>query len=475
MLQEHIRFLLSDAMQHTPTPSQEELLTVMSDFIANQNYSEILLIKGYAGTGKTTMVYTMVQALAKLEINCILLAPTGRAAKVLSNYSKRPAYTIHKRIYRQKSSKDAFASFAIAPNMSNNTIFIVDEASMIANESFEQSIFGSGKLLEDLMVYVQSGIKCKLVLIGDTAQLPPVGLRISPALEREQLENFRVKVREVFLSDIVRQSEVSGILKNATLLREIIDEFSIPDYPTLEYLELNDVKRIAGSRLIEEIQNSYDTIGYENTMVVTRTNKQANRYNQGIRNKILYRENEIDSGDFLMVVKNNYHWIKENDRVDFIANGDILRLVRKGKYEERYGFRFLDCTLEFIDYEIEVEAKIMLDVLSLESASLDGERQKEFFYKVCEDYEHLTNKKKKYEAVREDPFFNALQVKFAYAITCHKAQGGQWKSIFLDQDFFKPEMLDKEYLRWLYTGITRASEKLYLVNFKNEFFGGKEL
>ncbi len=484
MLKDHIASLLKENHDYKPTPGQDKLFDKLSEFINNTNDNQILLIKGYAGTGKTTVVSSLVKTLKKIELKSILLAPTGRAAKVLGSYSKENAYTIHKKIYRQKSSKDGLGEFVLDKNLHTNTFFIVDEASMISNQTYELSIFGSGRLLDDLIEYVYNGKKCKLILLGDTAQLPPVKFDISPALNKQVLQGFGKNVIEVYLTDVIRQSQNSGILFNATNLRNLIrlpvgktgqmtDDFS-KEKILIRLSGFKDISRLTGEDLIEEISNAYAQYGIEKTMIVCRSNKMANKYNQGIRNQILWREEEISVGDYLMVVKNNYYWIK-NDDINFIANGDIVEITRIHKYQERYGFRFADVSLRFVDYQdIEIDAKIMLNTLYIETASLTGEDNKKLFYSVLEDNNDVSIKKKRYEMVKDNPFFNALQVKFAYAVTCHKAQGGQWKVVFVDQGFLTDDMLNLEYLRWLYTALTRSTEKLYLVNFGKQFFKENE-
>lgn len=481
MLKDHIKSIILENLKFTPTADQELLITGLSEFILDDDSNNILLIKGYAGTGKTTIISALVNSFNKLNIKSVLLAPTGRAAKVLTAYSKKSAYTIHKKIYRQKSSKDGFGIFALDVNLHSNTFFIVDEASMISNSSRESSVFGSGNLLDDLIKYVYNDKSCKLILIGDEAQLPPVGIDISPALDSKELESFGYNVLEYNLRDVVRQQEDSGILYNATNIRNIIsgDKYV---FPKLELEGITDVQKISGNELIEAISDSYDKYGYEETMIITRSNKRANQYNQGIRSQILWHEEEIAVGDFIMVVKNNYYWIDDNDKtslqtgkIDFIANGDIAEIIRIRKYEERYGFRFVNVTLRFIDYDdVEVDCKIILDTLNINSASLSNDDNKKFYYNVLEDYKDLKTKKQQYESVKNDEYFNALQVKFSYAITCHKAQGGQWKSVFIDHGYVNDDMMDKEYLRWLYTAFTRPIENLYLVNFDKRFFNSED-
>ena len=474
MLKNHIISILSEKLGFETTNSQKTLIDKLSEFIISNNNKEAFIIKGYAGTGKTTMVKTIVRTLNLFKLKSFLLAPTGRAAKVLSNYTGKSAYTIHKKIYRQKTSNDGFGDFSTDKNLHTDTIFIVDEASMISNQSYELSIFGTGRVLDDLVSYVYSGKNCKLILIGDTAQLPPVGLALSPALDEKEIEVYGLKTETVFLSDIVRQTKDSGILHNATIIRNQITN-KIFTYPKIETKRFNDIERISGSELIEKLSEAYDRDGIEETMIVSRSNKRANKYNEGIRNQILWRESELAIGDLLMVVKNNYFWLTDNKEIDFIANGDIVEITRINKYQDLYGFRFADVTVRFLDYkDIEIDTKIILDTLTIETASLSSEENKKLFFKILEDFNDVKSKKKRYENVRENPFFNALQVKFAYAITCHKSQGGQWKNIFVDQGYITDELMNYEYLRWLYTAFTRPINKLYLVNFKKEFFNETE-
>jgi len=469
MLTDHIKNIILEKLEFQPTIDQNNLIDGLSEFIMDNDSNSVLLIKGYAGTGKTTIISALVKAFKSLKIKSVLLAPTGRAAKVLSAFSKKAAYTIHKKIYKQKSSKDGFGVFVLDTNLHSNTFFIVDEASMISN-SGDNSIFGSGRLLDDLIKYVYNDKSCKLILIGDVAQLPPVRIEISPALETKQFDFYNLKVLEYNLRKVVRQKENSGILFNATNIRNLISEENYV-FPKLELNEIADIEKVPGNELIEKISDSYDKSGYEDTIIITRSNKRANQYNKGIRNQILWREEEISVGDFLMVVKNNYFWIDESEEIDFIANGDIAEILKIKKYEERYGFRFADVTLRLIDYSgLEIDCKIILDTLDINSAALSSDDNKQLFYNVLEDYQNENTKKKQYKGVKNDEFFNALQVKFSYAITCHKAQGGQWKNVFIDHGYVNEDMMNKEYLRWLYTAFTRPTEKLYLVNFDKRFF-----
>lgn len=469
MLKKHFADAVVLNIGYPPTIQQEVISSKLSDFLIDQNPDEVFLLKGFAGTGKTTLLGAFVKALVTFKIESVLLAPTGRASKVLSSYTGSSAYTIHKKIYRQRSLKDGFGVFDLAKNMHRNTIFIVDEASMISTKSGDSSVFGTGNLLEDLLEYVYSGFNCRLVLTGDTAQLPPVGYDESPALEQTVLRNQGFSVKEHFLSEVIRQELDSGILNNAVHVREKIEHgFNL--MPEIKTTGFKDIMRISGNELIEELESSFDRYGIEETIVICRSNKTANQYNKGIRSRILGREEEISKGDLLMVVKNNYHWTN-TEELPFIANGDIAEISWIHGFENLYDFRFADVTLRFPDYkDQEIRLKILLDALDINSAALDQESNKKLFFNIMEDYSDLRTKKKKIEKVRENPYFNALQVKFAYAITCHKAQGGQWKNVFIDQGFLREDMINVEYLRWLYTAFTRASEKMYLVNFANTFF-----
>lgn len=473
MLKNHIASKLLDNLDFQPTSSQENLIDGLSDFIVSGNERDIFLLKGYAGTGKTTVVNSLVKTLREAGSKSVLLAPTGRAAKVIFSYTGHAAWTIHKKIYRQRSGSDGLGTFVLDRNMHKDTFFIIDEASMIGQSSSD-SVFGTGNLLSDMLEYVQGGSNCRLILIGDTAQLPPVRLDVSPALDSRVLASFGYQVKEITLTDIVRHQEGSGILRNATIVRNNITtgDFGIPVLSTNGF---SDVERVGGAELLELISSGYDRYGEEETIVITRSNKRANRFNAGIRGQILWREEQITRGDLLMVVKNNYFWKDADEKIDFIANGDIARIERVIGFEELYDRKFADVELSFIDYGgLTVEARIMLDVLDVEGPSLPLDDQRELYRQVLEDYPELTTKKQRAEMIAKDPCFNALQVKFAYAVTCHKAQGGQWKSVFIDQGFFNEDMMSMDYLRWLYTAFTRATEKLYLVNFADEFFPGEE-
>jgi exodeoxyribonuclease-5 len=450
------------------------LVSALISFTLNNEEDTMLIVAGYAGTGKTTTLSAYVELLAEFKMKAVLLAPTGRAAKVFSAYSGKPAYTIHKKIYRQRSSKDGFGKFVLDKNLHTRTVFIVDEASMIANHKAEGSVFGSGYLLDDLVEYVYNGKACKLILVGDPAQLPPVGLDVSPALDITGMSRFSDTIFRENLTEVVRQKSESGILFNATGLRKKLDhdDFGMPLFHTGDF---RDIRRISGEELIDAISDSYDKYGVEETIVINRSNKRANGFNKGIRSSILWREDELVPGDLLMVVKNNYFWLKEELDFDFIANGDIIEVLKILKYQDLYGYRFADCLVKLIDYGIELEVKLMLDVLHEEAPALTGEKNREMFYTILEDYADLKPRKKQYEGVRGNAYFNAIQVKYAYAVTCHKSQGGQWKSVFIDQGYISKERIDREYLRWLYTAVTRATEEVCLVNFPDFMFDGRSL
>ena len=461
-------------LPYEPTPCQDALMRDIGTFLTADD-GDILVVNGYAGTGKTTVLAAVVSTFTALKTPCILMAPTGRSAKVLSGYTGRPASTVHKQIYRQKShGSDGFGQFSLAPNKAKNTLFIVDEVSLIGIEAGERqstAAFGSGNLLEDLILYMRSGVDCRMILVGDAAQLPPVGLDRSPALSEEYMDGVG-GVRFSELRTVVRQQADSGILVNATHLRELIEEdCEIPlDELGLTVKGFDDVQRLTGGELIETLTDAYARYGEDETIVLCRSNKRANRYNAGIRAQVQFREERLVRDDKLMIVKNCYHFAEELEGTDYIANGDICKLVRISHYEDRYGLHFADARLSFPDYQDqEIVAKVLLDTLEAESASLTYEQANALYQGVDADYSHISTKKKRYDAVREDPFFNALQLKYANAITCHKSQGGQWKCVFIDNPFWQ-DFLTPDDLKWLYTALTRAVEKVYLVNFKNELF-----
>lgn len=455
---------------YEPTDDQYNALGLLASFICEDENDVLFLLKGYAGTGKTSVISSVVRTLDLLRMKSVLLAPTGRAAKVLGSFAEKQSYTVHKRIYRQKSVRDGMGSFVLDRNLSRNTYFIVDEASMISNDQSELSIFGSGKLLDDLVEYVYSGIGCKLIMVGDTAQLPPVGSGSSPALELSVLQEYGFKVLSGELKQVIRQSEKSGVLMNATYIRLQIDENNI-SHPSIECSSYRDVLRLNGEDLIEEISSSYDKCGTSGTIIVVNSNKLANKYNQGIRNRIFFREEEISPGDLVMVVKNNYFLLDDEETgPGFIANGDVAEIRKIRNHEERYGFRFAMMELYFPDYGLELEAKVMLDVLHLDTPALPPDKNRELSQNILDDYINIKSRKKQYEAVRNDPYFNALQIKFSYAVTCHKAQGGQWERVFIDQGMFNRTEITVDYLRWIYTALTRSTDRVYLVNFNDNWF-----
>ena len=467
------------AFRYEATECQDRLLRDIASFLTWDD-GDIMVVNGYAGTGKTTVVASVISALADFQVPTVLLAPTGRAAKVLSQYAGKPAYTIHKHIYRQRSvGDDGFGQFNLFPNKAKDTLFVVDEVSLIGLDGGERqssAAFGSGNLLDDLISFVRNGAGCRLLMIGDAAQLPPVGHEYSPALSEDYMSRFGgVCFSE--LTTVVRQGAGSGILYNATMLRTVIAEDYASGgclFPT-DTLELSsdgfaDVERIGGGELLEALSEAFDRYGEDETIVLCRSNKRANRYNAGIRGAVQYKEERLVRGDRLMVVKNCYHFTEGTEKLDYIANGDIAELVGIGHYEERFGLHFADARLCFPDYDdLEIEAKVCLDTLDSESASLTWEQQNALYQGVMEDYQSLSTKKKRYDAVKADPFYNALQLKYANAITCHKSQGGQWKCVFIDNPLWQEEFGVDDY-KWLYTAITRAVEKVYLVNFKDEYF-----
>ena len=516
---------IRDNFGFAPTIEQSEAMNRIGEFLMSRRGMELFLLRGYAGTGKTTLVGALVKTLVQLNQPVVLMAPTGRAAKVFSNYAGQPAYTIHKRIYRQKSITDT-DTFSLNVNLSKHTLFIVDEASMISNEGLSSSTFGTGRLLDDLIQYVYSGEGCRLMFLGDTAQLPPVGEEESPALMPTLLESYGLHVYEMTLTQVMRQFSESGILYNATAIRYrlmemIVEGGKVNRESTLIGAEAkdessslssfhfplstSDVTHVSGADLIDSLESSYSRWGADDCMIICRSNKRANIYNQGIRNRILDREDELCSGDRIMVVKNNYYWVEKLQRqqtidhglqtslnpqtefagrrekqpsslnppppqlpLSFIANGDIAVVRRVRRTREMYGSRFADVLLRFPDYDdYEMETTVLLDTLQSESPSLTREESERLFQNVMEDYAHLTTKKERYQQLRLDPHFNALQIKYAYAVTCHKAQGGQWGCIYLDQGYLTPDISPIDYHRWLYTAFTRATEQVYLVNWPN--------
>ena len=460
---------------YEPTPCQDALMHKIASFLTGDD-GDILVVNGYAGTGKTTAISVVIDALEELKLHTVLLAPTGRAAKVLSGMARRPAFTIHKHIYRQKSvGADGFGQFSLSPNKARNTLFVVDEVSLIGiDETAHQgtSAFGTGNLLEDLIAFVRAGSDCRLIMIGDAAQLPPVGLDASPALSPDYMDGFG-GVDYAELTTVVRQAGESGILRNATRIREMIRAAESGEDPGALKLDVRgcgDIVRIGGGELIDSLSSAYGDYGEEGTIILCRSNKRAIRYNLGVRAQVQYKEERLVRGDKLMIVKNCYQFVQDVEGMDYIANGDMATLVRIRNYEDRYGLHFADAVLSFPDYgEREIKAKVCLDTLESESASLTYEQQNQLYQGVSADYSALSTKKARYDAVREDPYYNALQLKYAEAITCHKSQGGQWGCVFIDCPFWQDEQTLDD-LKWLYTAMTRAVEKIYLVNFNDRFF-----
>ena len=516
MIQDELKYRIRQALGLVPTAEQEQAIELFAQFLTDRDEQVVMILRGSAGTGKTTLAGAIVKALAALKQKLILLAPTGRAAKVFSLYANYPAYTIHRRIYRQKTAGD-LSAFNLNKNLNRDTLFIIDEASMISNLVYGESAFGSGCLLDDLMEFVYNGQNCRMLLIGDKAQLPPVGEEESPALMADVLRGYGMTVYECDLNQVLRQSEESGILWNATRIRGYFSRKeeggrrkentpaagSVPDsnllppssflLPRIKTIGFSDISVVPGDELIESLASSYSRVGMDETMVITRSNKRANIYNQGIRNTVLDRDDELCRGDLLMIVKNNYFWEMRNEELEmrnddktksgvggmqgnqhssslishssFIANGDRAVVRRVRNIHELYGFRFAEVTMTFPDYDdYELTATVLLDTLTSEAPALTREQQEQLFNAVMEDYADIPHKSDRIAKLKTDRYFNALQVKFAYAVTCHKAQGGQWAHIYLDQGYMTDDMLTPDYIHWLYTAFTRATEKLFLVN-----------
>ncbi|MFI3282817.1 MAG: AAA family ATPase [Rikenellaceae bacterium] len=451
------------------TVNQKIIVEKLSIFLSNPNFERIFVLNGYAGTGKTTIISALVRSLDDMGIKSVMLAPTGRAANVLARYSGRAAHTIHKKIYREKTNADYQSKFTLDFNRDTDAIYIVDEASMLSNSTGDGAIFGSGALLDDLVSYVRSGRRCRLIIVGDNAQLPPVGSDYSPALDRAVMSEYG-DVEYATMDEVVRQQATSGILFNATLMRCMLERgiYEIPRFN----LNFPDVEIVEGGEFTEKLQDCYDTYGHDETIVITRSNKRANRYNEGIRRFSLCAEEQIESGDMLMIVKNNYYYTEriKDSAMSFIANGDVAQLVKIKRFEELYGFHFARAILSFGDYNQDIECNILLDTLSSESPALSYDDSKRLFSEVERDYLDIKSRIKRLTEIRDNPHFNALQVKFSYAVTCHKAQGGQWSAVFIDKCIFGDEQMSRDMLRWLYTAITRATEKLYFVNFDERFF-----
>lgn len=471
MISSQFYSILKKTFPFVPTSKQDIFFQKIALFATNYKNDEIFVLKGFAGTGKTTVISTIVNSLIEIKIKYVLLAPTGRAAKVISNYSNKPAFTIHKKIYFPKKSSGGGLSFVLQPNKHKNTIFFVDEASMISDVSSESKMYENGSLLDDLITYIYKGENCKLILIGDTAQLPPVQLDISPALNTDTLElNYGKEIQTIELDEVMRQEQNSGILFNATELRELLNESFIAEFK-FKLNPFKDIVRLSdGYDIQDAINQSYSNYSIEDTCFIVRSNKRANQYNQQIRTKILDKESDLSVGDFLMVVKNNYFWLKDADEAGFIANGDIIEVLEIFSFKELYGFNFAKVKVRMIDYPNQkpLETIVLLNTITSESPSLTYEESNKLYQEVMKDYEGET-KFKMFQKVKENEFFNALQVKFSYAITCHKSQGGQWNTVFVEQPYL-PDGIDSDYIRWLYTAITRAKDKLYLIGFKEDSF-----
>ena len=475
MIIDELKYKILQQFGFPPTQEQAHALEVFAEFLTDRDPHAVMILRGSAGTGKTTLSGAIVRTLKEIRQKVMLLAPTGRAAKVFSLNSGSPAYTIHRRIYREKSFSGVEGQFNLNDNLYTDTLFMVDEASMIANMGLGGMSFGSGCLLDDLVHFVYQGRNDRLLLIGDKAQLPPVGEEESPALHAAMLEGYGLKVYECDLNDVLRQSEESGILYNATMIRQMITHDDITQLPKIHFAGYSDIKPMPGAELIEALADSYHHVGLDDTIVVTRSNKRANIFNQGIRNMVLDREEELSQGDILMIVKNNYYWMEEerksnnklqsNDIPAFLANGDRAKVLKVRRRIDLYGFRFATLLLQFPDYDnYELEATVLLDTLTSEAPALTHEQQEQLFHQIEEDYQDIPLKADRMKAIRQDQFFNALQVKFAYAVTCHKAQGGQWAHVYVDQGYMTDDMLNPDYIHWLYTAFTRATEMLYLVN-----------
>lgn len=475
MIIDELKYKILQQFGFPPTQEQAHALEVFAEFLTDRDPHAVMILRGSAGTGKTTLSGAIVRTLKEIRQKVMLLAPTGRAAKVFSLNSGSPAYTIHRRIYREKSFSGVEGQFNLNDNLYTDTLFMVDEASMIANMGLGGMSFGSGCLLDDLVHFVYQGRNDRLLLIGDKAQLPPVGEEESPALHAAMLEGYGLKVYECDLNEVLRQSEESGILYNATMIRQMITHDDITQLPKIHFAGYSDIKQMPGAELIESLADSYHHVGLDDTIVVTRSNKRANIFNQGIRNMVLDREEELSQGDILMIVKNNYYWMEEerksnnklqsNEIPAFLANGDRAKVLKVRRRIDLYGFRFATLLLQFPDYDnYELEATVLLDTLTSEAPALTHEQQEQLFHQIEEDYQDIPLKADRMKAIRQDQFFNALQVKFAYAVTCHKAQGGQWAHVYVDQGYMTDDMLNPDYIHWLYTAFTRATEMLYLVN-----------
>ena len=469
MINNYLERQIKENFPYQPTPEQENAIKLLSQFLCSPKADVAFLLRGYAGTGKTSLVGALVRTLDFLKQKVVLLAPTGRAAKVFSAYAGHPAFTIHKKIYRERAYSGEGGNFTLNDNLTTHTLYIVDEASMISNEGLSGAMFGTGRLLDDLVQFVYSGQGCRLLLMGDTAQLPPVGEELSPALYADALRGYGLEVVETDLTQVVRQEQQSGILWNATALRRLIAEEEWGVLPKIRISGFPDVKLLPGNELIDALSACYDRDGTDETIVVCRSNKRANIYNNGIRAQILWREEELESGDLLMVAKNNYYWTEKEKNLDFIANGETAVVRRVRRTAEMYGFRFANVLLSFPNWQdAELEVRLLLDTLHSDAPALSREESERLFQTVLEDYVDIPLKRDRMKKMKADPYYNALQVKYAYAVTCHKAQGGQWKNVFLDQGYMSEEYLTPDYFRWLYTAFTRATDTLYLVNYPAE-------
>lgn len=453
-------------MTFEPTPDQHNAVTRLAHFCCQPSEHKAFILRGYAGTGKTTLVSALIRTLRHLNQPTILLAPTGRAAKVLATYAGQSAHSIHRIIYRQKTAGST--EFDLNYNPHRHTIFIIDEASMIANAPTDGITFGTGRLLDDLIHYIYTADGCSMILIGDTAQLLPIGHTTTPALDPLTISHYGLTTTEAHLTSVLRHTAQSGILHNATLLRHAID--TTPFRPVTLATGYPDLHLITGETLIDDIQNSYATVGEENTIILTHSNRRALLYNRGIRTSVLYREDELTAGDLLLVTRNNYYWSAPYDQLDFIANGDIARILRLSRHTDLYGLRFADLTLQLIDYDIEITARILIDSLYTDTPQSADALNSRLTAAIAEDYPHITDRRTLWREMQNNPYYNALQVKFAYAITGHKAQGGSWQHVYIDQGYITPDTITRQYYQWLYTAITRARTHLYLVNFHPTHF-----
>jgi len=469
MLDKYLEKQIRANFPHTPTPDQDLAMSRLAAFLTSPRAEGAFILRGYAGTGKTSLVGALVHTLDALQQKCVLLAPTGRAAKVFAAYASHTAFTIHKRIYRQRAFTGEGGNFALNDNLATHTLFIVDEASMIANEGLSGTMFGTGRLLDDLIHFVYSGQGCRLLLTGDMAQLPPVGEEQSPALQADNLRGYGLEVSVADLTQVVRQEQASGILWNATRLRRALEAGEVFTLPRLRVEGFDDIRLVPGNELIDALEECYARDGMDETIVICRSNKRANIYNEGIRQRILWREEELEASDILMVAKNNYYWTEKDKRTDFIANGEMAIVRRVRRTRQLYGFRFADVTLRFPDNDDrEQEVCLLLDTLRGDAPALTREEADRLFHAVLEDYADVPTKSERIKRLKSDPYYNALQAKYAYAVTCHKAQGGQWRNVFLDQAYMPDEYLTPDFFRWLYTAFTRATGTLWLVN-----YGGK--